>query len=78
MSEPIHGSSHLPLEPLASSSPNVPLLSGQMQTQVLEFADHLQKILQDPSLSAQASFLEAFRANVTHLNQTVEQAIRLR
>ena len=78
MSEPIKGPSPIPLEHAATSSPNVPLLSGQMQAQVLEFADHLQKILQDPSLSAQASFLEEFRVNVNHLNQTVEQAMRLR
>jgi hypothetical protein len=78
MSESIQGPSRAPLEPITAGSPNVPVLSKQMQTQVLEFADHLQKILQDPSLSAQAPFLEEFRANVTQLNQTVEQAARLR
>jgi len=78
MSEPISGPSHIPLEPTTMSGQNVPLLSKQMQAQVLEFADHLQKIMVDPSLSAQEPFLQEFLANATHLNQTVEQAILLR
>lgn len=78
MSEPIKGPSPIPLEPTAANGQNVPLLSKQMQSQVLEFADHLQKILQDPSLSTQVPFLQEFLANANHLNQTVEQAIHLR
>ncbi len=79
MSEPISGPlSPTPIEPTAVLGQNVPLLSKEMQTRVLQFADHLQKILVDPSLSAQLPFLQEFLANATQLNKTVEQAILLR
>lgn len=78
MSEPISGPSHTPHEPTPISGQNVPLLCKQMQSQVIELTDHLQKVLDDPSLSTQPPFLNEFLANANHLNQTVEQSILLR
>lgn len=71
-----------PLTPPPSSqpsdTPDVPLLSKQMQDQVLAMADQLQKVLDDPSLADQKTFLNDFVHNANQLNQTVEQALRLR
>lgn len=78
MDAPIIGpSGQTPLEPSASST-NVPLLSKQMQEKALELASQLRKILDDPSLSSQTSFLQEFSANAKGLNQVVEQAQLLR
>lgn len=79
MPEPI-----APLPPQPPSHPglnvtsNVPALSKQMQDQVLGLADHLQKIMDDPTLATQQSFLNAFASNASNLCQTVDQAIRVR
>lgn len=74
MTEPI-GSSYKPsLHPSSIESQNIPRLSMQIQFQVLTLARQLQKILEDPSLSAQKTFLQELSTNVLGLNQTVEQA----
>jgi hypothetical protein len=79
MSEPISGGSYnTPLQPPVPSTLNVPLLSKQMQSQASTLADQLQKIVVDPSLSTQESFLHEFTENGNQLNQTVEQAILMR
>lgn len=61
-----------------STSLNVPLLSKQMQSQVSGLAELLQKVLDDPSLSTEGSFLQKFTENVNQLNKTVEQAALVR
>jgi hypothetical protein len=76
MTEPIGPSHHIPLSP--STVANIPLLSNQMQKQVLALAEHLQKILEDPSLSTQESFLREVTTNGNQLNQTVEQSLLIR
>ncbi len=58
--------------------PNVPVLSRQMQDQVMTLADELQKILDDPTLATQRSFLSEFASNASHLNRTVDQALLVR
>ncbi len=73
MTEPI-GPSSAPMQPAASQAPNVPLLSKQMQSQALLLANQLQKILEEPSLSTQASFLQEVAGNGQKLNETIEQA----
>lgn len=65
-------------QPVPGGSPNVPVLSKQMQDQVLTMADHLQKVLDDPSLSTQQSFLNEFVSNASNLNRTVDQAVQIR
>lgn len=69
-----------PLTPsqAASTTANVPLIAKQMQVQVLTMAENLQKILDDPSLSEQPSFLKKIADDTAHLNQAVEQAVKLR
>ena len=74
MSEPISPIS----QPTPQQSPNIPALSRQMQSQVMALADHLQKVMEDPSLATQSSFLNEFASNASHLNHTVEQAILVR
>ncbi len=68
----------LPPEQKGGAVPNVPLLSKQMQEQVLSLADQLQKVLEDPTLATQKTFLDEFAHHGTHLNQIVDQAILLR
>jgi hypothetical protein len=58
--------------------PNVSALSKQMQDQVLTLADHLQKVLDDPAVATQRSFLNEFVSNVANLSRTVDQAISVR
>lgn len=64
--------------PHPGSVPNVTALSQEMQKQVLTLADQLQKVLDDPSLTTQKTFLSEFAHNATTLNQTVEQALLVR
>lgn len=78
MSEPIGPSYGSPLQHTSSGIPNVPVLSKQMQSQTMALAEQLQKILDDPSLSTQQSFLNEVTANGTQLSHTVEQAILIR
>jgi hypothetical protein len=61
-----------------SKTLNIPLLSKQMQDEVLTLADHLKKISEDPTLTNQHSFLSKFANNVSNLNQTVNQALTLK
>lgn len=74
MTEPIHGPSpeshihHIHAE-------NIPQLAQHVQTQVSVLADQLQKLLDDPSLSTQESFLNEVHANAMQLNQNVQRAI---
>jgi hypothetical protein len=72
------GPSLPPSQPAPAATTNVPVLAKQMQTQVLTMADHLQKILEDPSLSEQPTFLQKMSEDGSHLNQTVEQATQMR
>jgi hypothetical protein len=68
-----------PLPPSqSSSSANVPALAKDMQAQTATLLDHLQKVLEDPTLSDQSSFLQIVADNVAQLNRTVEEAIKLR
>jgi hypothetical protein len=67
-----------PAHPVPKALPNVPALSKQMQDQVMTLADQLQKVLDDPSLATQRSFLNEFASNVSHLNRTVDQALLVR
>jgi hypothetical protein len=78
MTDPIgpshaHSSSHI-----HPASTDVPVLAKQMQNLSLRMADHLQKILDDPSLTEQSSFLQKMAEDIAKLNATVEQAIKLR
>jgi hypothetical protein len=66
-----------PSQPV-STSPNVPLLANQMQSQVSDLAAELQKVLDEPSLSTENDFLQKFAATVAQLNKTVEQSISVR
>jgi hypothetical protein len=75
MTEPIGSPSQLPPP---QQTPSVITVSQQMQDQVIALADHLQKILADPTLASQSSFLSAFANNVSNLNQTTHQALLLR
>lgn len=77
MSHPI-GPLTPPPHGMPEAEANVPLLSKQMQSQVLAMAEQLQKILDDPSLADQKTFLNDFVHNANQLHQTVEQALRLR
>lgn len=72
MTEPIGPSPAAPIPP--STAANVPVLSKQMQEQVTRLADDLRKILDDPSLCAQARFLHDIADIGTKLNHTVEQS----
>ncbi len=74
MSEPIRSPYKPPLHSSNAESQDIPRLSKQIRTQVLTLAQHLQKVLEDPSLSAQKTFLQELSTNVLGLNQTVEQA----
>ena len=67
-----------PAHPTQSSAPNVPALSKQMRDQVLTLADHLQKIMDDPTLASEHSFLNEFASNVSNLDRTVDQSMLLR
>jgi len=67
-----------PSHPALRSAPNVPALSKQMRDQVLNLADHLQKIMDDPTLATQQSFLNEFASNASNLDRTVDQAILVR
>ncbi len=71
MTEPIRPLS----QPAPQQSPNIPVLSRQMQAQVMTLADHLQKVMADPSLATESGFLNEFASNASHLNHTVDQAI---
>ncbi len=77
MSHPI-GPLTPPPHPPSGAETNVPLLSKQMQEQVLAMADQLQKVLDDPSLTGQKSFLDDFAKNAAKLQQTVEQAMKVK
>jgi hypothetical protein len=69
----------VPSQPmLPKAVPNVPVLSKQMQDQVLTLADHFQKVLDDPTLAMQRSFLNEFANNASDLNRTVDQALLVR
>jgi hypothetical protein len=74
MTQPIGSSPHTP----APASTNVPALAQQMRIQASLLAEQLQKALDDPSLSEQASFLKEVANNGSQLNQTVEQANLIR
>jgi hypothetical protein len=76
MTEPMDPSSHAHMPPPAAL--NVPLLAKQMQEQTLTLAGQLQKILEDPSLSAQETFLREVTTNGSQLNKTVEQSLLIR
>jgi hypothetical protein len=78
MAESIGPSHHAPLQPSHPLSENIQLLAEKMGTQAKTFAEHLQKILDDPSLTAQEAFLQEMTANGNQLNHTVEQAILVR
>lgn len=79
MAEPIRSVPQpTPAYPSPKAPPNVPALSKQMQDQVLKLADHLQKVLDDPTLASQQSFLKEFAYNVSHLNRTIDQALLVR
>ncbi len=67
-----------PAHPVPKALPNVPALSKQMQDQVLTLASQLQKILDDPTLTTQQTFLNGFASNTSHLNRTVDQALLVR
>jgi hypothetical protein len=67
-----------PLYPGPKAPPNVVALSKQMHDQALKLADQLQKVLEDPTLAAQQSFLKEFASNASHLNRTVDQALLVR
>lgn len=49
-----------------------------MQEQAMNLAEQLQKILEDPSISAQETFLRAFADNGILLSHTVEQSQTVR
>lgn len=79
MSEPLAGPSfNAPLQPPSIADHNIPLLSKQIQSQALALAGHLQKILDNPSLASQESFLKDFKECGNQLNQTVQQAVLVR
>ena len=78
MSDAIGPSSHLPPPQTSPATANVPALVQQMQEQVLAVAENLQKILEDPSITEQPTFLQKMTNDASHLNRTVEQAINLR
>jgi hypothetical protein len=67
-----------PSHPMPEAYANVPALSQQMRNQVSALADHLQKILDDPTLATQQTFLNEFVNNVSRLNRTVDQALLVR
>ena len=68
----------LPPSQTTPSTTNVPTLAKQMQTQIQELADSLQKTLDDPSLSEQQTFLQKLSEHILHLNRTVEEVNKLR
>jgi len=76
MAEPIRPASQSLSSPQATA--NVPLLSKQMREEVTAMADQLQRLVNDPSLATQPSFLDEFAKNATQLNRTVDQAIQAR
>ncbi len=79
MSEPVAGPSfNAPLQPSNIADQNIPLLSKQIKKEALALADQLQKILENPSLSSQESFLKDFNECGNQLNKTVEQAVLVR
>jgi hypothetical protein len=78
MDIPIIGpSSRAPLEPTPGDI-NVPALARDMQESTSAFADHLQKALDDPHLSSQASFLQSVKENIQQLQTLIEKANLLR
>lgn len=77
MSDAVGPSQPLPPQSTPATA-NVPALVQQMQNQVLAIAENLRKILEDPSITAQPSFLQKMTDDGSHLNLTVEQAIKLR
>lgn len=78
MSDAVGPSHHLPPPQSTPATANVPALVKQMQEQVLAIAENLQKILEDPSITEQPSFLQKMTDDGSRLNTTVEQAIKLR
>jgi hypothetical protein len=74
MPESIGPSPHAPLQPSHPPSENIQLLAEKMGTQAQAFAEKLQKLLEDPSLTGLESFLQELAANGIQLNHTVEQA----
>ena len=78
MDIPIIGpSGSAPLEPTPSDT-NVPSLARAMQERTAQFADHLQKAIDDPHLSSQASFLQNVKENIEQLQKLIEKANLLR
>ena len=78
MTDAIGPSYNLPPPSAPAATTDVPALAKQMQTHVAVLSDSLQKVLEDPSLSEQPSFLQKMSEDVFHLNQAVEQAIKMR
>jgi hypothetical protein len=78
MTDSIGPSYNLPPPRSETATTNVPLLAKKMQNQVQNLAENLQKIVDDPSLTEQSTFLQKMSEDVSHLNLTVGQAIKLR
>lgn len=72
------GPSYNRLPPITPPATDIPTLAKQLQTHIAALAENLQKILEDPTLSEQSSFLQKMSADGLHLHQDVEQAIHWR
>jgi hypothetical protein len=71
-------SSSQPTPPFGNTSPNVPQIAKQMQTQTTALAEHLQEVLGNPYTSTtDSSFLQQFAENSHNLNGTVKQAMEI-
>lgn len=71
---PLH---NVPPQP-TTSSPNVPTLVKRMQEQVETMAKMLKDAMKDPSVTIESSFLQRIAEEITRLNHTVEESIKLR
>ncbi len=67
-----------PHQPSLPSTTNVPALAKQLQSQVQALTESLQQILEDQSLSEQTTFLQKLREDISHLDHSVQQALKLR
>lgn len=61
-----------------NASENIPQLSRQMQEALYRFSDHLQKILDQPSLSKEQEFEKQFVHAIKQLNQLVQLVQQIR
>lgn len=75
MSEPV-GSS-LPL-PSPQTAFDIPLIAQQLQEKISALSNTLEKVMTDPSLATQSSFLTTFANQTNQLNQVVEQSLKVR